>query len=70
MRLLTRIASYLRRPPIHEQFAAGDEAGVVRGEEQGRGGDFFRAAHAGLRDHGDAWIAHRLRVRLEEKAVR
>ena len=31
----------LRRPAVHEQFDSGDEAGIIRSQEECRLGDFF-----------------------------
>src|SRR5207302_5961719 len=55
--LLMRCALFLFRSDgggaaVGDQFQAVDVAGVVGGEEQGDGGDFFGAAHLSAGDEG------------------
>src|ERR1700691_1788026 len=64
-----RPRTYLRRTAIHEQFDAGDETRVVRGQKFRGFGYFIRATHAAHRNAGDNLADGLLRKRRQDRCI-
>lgn len=63
MRLALRVSD-LRKAAVDHQLDAVDVAGIVRGQEQGRGGDLVGAGHIAQRHDGGDMFGERLDLRF------